>query len=64
MIKKIDDYKAKTHFQELVDTPISVDFNLKQKANALLDSDTSMFNKIVFQLLIQNHHVNLMFEFF
>jgi len=42
---------ANSHFQNLVDTPISVDFNLKQKANALLDSNTQLFNKIIFHLL-------------
>lgn len=50
-IRLSNDYEATLHFQELADAPVSVDFNLKQKANALLDSDTSMFNKIIFQLL-------------
>ncbi|MFT4661674.1 MAG: 3'-phosphoadenosine 5'-phosphosulfate sulfotransferase (PAPS reductase)/FAD synthetase [Patiriisocius sp.] len=38
-------------FIELVDTAISISFSIKQKANALLDVDTKLFNRIVFELL-------------
>jgi len=44
-------FNADEHFLKIVDTAISVDFNLKQKANALLESDTQLFNKIIFHLL-------------
>ena len=45
------DFGADEHFNKIANTPVSIDFNLKQKSSALLDSDTTLFNKVVFHLL-------------
>ena len=49
--EELSDVTQRARFMTLAETPLSRGFSQNQKLNALLDADTILFNKVVFEML-------------
>nr|WP_293839124.1 phosphoadenosine phosphosulfate reductase family protein [uncultured Arsenicibacter sp.] len=53
LLEQLPDTNSSTRFADLLSKPLSFSFTQPQKLNLLLDTDTKLFNQLVFQFLKQ-----------
>lgn len=56
LYRQIADKSKRDTMLEVIRRPMSMDFNLYRKLNALLDLDLPTFNRVVFEFLKTTHH--------